>query len=169
MKKDLVRTITRNAVVAAIYVVLTIVSPGTSFGAVQIRIAEALMLLCFYRRDYIWGLTLGCFIANLFSPMFPWDCIFGTTATFLACLCICYLDFKNMFIAALYPVVFNAFIVAGELKVILGEGFWFSVGFVALGEFFAVCIIGCVLFSLIRHNDAAMKALGANRNVEVKW
>ena len=169
MKNELLKSLTRNAVVAAIYVVLTIATSGIAFGAVQIRIAEALMLLCFFRRDYIWGLTLGCFIANLFSPMLPWDLIVGTGATFLACLCICYLDFKKLLIAAIYPVIFNAFMVAAELHFILEEGFWFSVAFVGLGEFIAVCVIGYALFMIIKHNEGAMKSLGANRNLEAKW
>ena len=99
MKKDIIRSITRNAIVAAIYVAITVATPFMSFGMLQIRIAEALMLLCFFRRDYIYGLTLGCAIANLFS--FMWiDFLVGTAATFLACLCICFLSFKRLAIAA---------------------------------------------------------------------
>ena len=169
MKNELLRSITRNAIVAAIYVVLTIATSGIAFGAVQIRIAEALMLLCFFRRDYIWGLTLGCLISNLFSPMLPWDLIIGTSATFLACLCINYLDFNQLLIAALYPVVFNAFMVAAELHFILQEGFWFSVAFVGLGEFIAVCVIGYALFMIMKRNEGAMRSLGANRNLDAKW
>ena len=169
MKNELIRTITRNGIVAAIYVALTVSTSAISFGAVQIRIAEALMLLCFFRRDYIWGLTLGCLIANLFSPLFPWDLLIGTSATFLACLGVSYLNFKRLFIAALYPVLFNAFMVAAELHFILGEGFWFSVAFVGLGEFIAVCVIGYALFMIIKRNEGAMRSLGANRNLEAKW
>lgn len=169
MKDSLVRKITRNAIVAAIYVVMTVAASSISFGAVQIRIAEALVLLCFFRKDYIFGLTLGCFIANLFSPMLPWDLIFGTAATVLACLGICFFSFKKMLIAVIYPIVFNAFIVAAELYFILGEGFWFSVAFVGLGELIAVGIIGYALFMILKANDGAMKSLGANRNLDAKW
>ena len=169
MKDSLIKKITRNAIVAAIYVVMTVATSSIAFGAIQIRIAEALMLLCFFRKDYIFGLTLGCFIANLFSPMLPWDLIFGTAATLLACLGICFFSFKKLFIAALYPVVFNAFIVAAELHFILEEGFWFSVAFVGLGEFIAVCIIGYALFMILKGNEGAMNSLEANRNLDVKW
>ena len=168
MKNDIVKSITRNAIVAAIYVAITVATPFMSFGMLQIRIAEALMLLCFFKKDYIYGLTLGCMIANLFS--FMWiDFLIGTLATFLACLCICYLDFKHMLIAALYPVIFNAFMVAAELHFILEEGFWFSVAFVGLGEFIAVCVIGYALFMIVKRNEGAMRSLGANRNLEAKW
>lgn len=167
MKNDLLRTITRNAIVASIYVVLTIATSPISFGMVQVRVAEALMLLCFFRKDYIWGLTLGCLIANIFSVMLPWDLIIGTAATFLSCVCICFA--KHMLIASLFPVIFNAFMIAGELYFILGEGYWISVGFVALGEFIAVSIIGYALFMIISKNKAFMEVLGANRNLEAKW
>ena len=167
MKNELLRSITRNAVVAAIYVVITIATSSISFGMIQVRVAEALMLLCFFRRDYIWGLTLGCLIANLFSPMLPWDLIIGTAATFLSCLCICFM--KRLFIAALFPVIFNAFMVAGELHFILGEGYWISAGFVGLGEFIAVCIIGYALFMILWRRAKALEVFGANRNLEPKW
>ena len=168
MKNELLRSLTRNAIVAAIYVVLTVATSSISFGMLQIRIAEALMLLCFYRRDYIYGLTLGCFIANLFS--FMWiDIIVGTLATFLACLAICFLSFKRLAIAALYPVLFNAFIVGAELYFFEVGPFWVCTGFVALGEFIAVCVIGYALFMIISRNKKALEMLGANRNLEAKW
>ena len=168
MKNDLLKSLTRNAIVAAIYVVLTVATSSISFGMLQIRIAEALMLLCFFRRDYIYGLTLGCFIANLFS--FMWiDIIIGTLATFLACLCICFLSFKRLALAALYPVIFNAFIVGAELYFFEVGPYWVCTGFVALGEFIAVCVLGYALFMVIGRNKGALNALGANRNLEISW
>ena len=46
-----IRRIVMNAAVAALYVVLTLVSYPLAFEAVQFRIAEMLMLLCFFRKD----------------------------------------------------------------------------------------------------------------------
>ena len=168
MKNDIVKSITRNAIVAAIYVVITIATPFMSFGMLQIRIAEAFMLLCFFRRDYIYGLTLGCFIANLFS--FMWiDILVGTLATFLACLCICFLSFKRLAIAALYPVIFNAFIVGAELYFFEVGPFWVCTGFVALGEFIACCVVGYGLFMLIWRRPKFLNLLGANLHLEPSW
>ena len=168
MKNELLKSLTRNAVVAAIYVVLTVATSSISFGMLQIRIAEALMLLCFFRRDYIYGLTLGCFISNLFS--FMWiDILVGTLATFLACLCICFLSFKRLAIAALYPVLFNAFIVGAELYFFEVGPFWVCTGFVALGEFIAVCVLGYALFMILWRRTKALEVLGANRHLEPKW
>ena len=168
MKNELIKIITRNAFVAAIYVVLTISTSAISFGLLQVRIAEALMLLCFYRKDYIWGLTLGCFISNLFS--FMWiDILIGTLATFLACLCICFLSFKSLLLAAFYPVLFNAFIVGAELYFFEVAPFWECVGFVALGEFIAVMVVGYSMFMIIWRRQKVLAVFGAERNLEPRW
>ena len=36
-----------------------------SYGAVQVRVAEALCLLPVFGAEYIAGVVLGCFLANL--------------------------------------------------------------------------------------------------------
>ena len=48
-----VRSLARLAVVAALYAALTIVLQPISFGLIQLRLSEILVLLCFYRRDYL--------------------------------------------------------------------------------------------------------------------
>ncbi len=167
MKNELVRKLVRNAFVAANYVVLTYATSAISFGPIQVRISEALVLLCFFRKDYIWGLTIGCLIANLFSPYLPWDLIVGTLATFFSCLCICFC--KRLFIAGLFPVVFNAFAVGAEIAILDELPFWLIVGEVGLGEFIAVCIVGYLLYLLLRKNQRFFDIIGANQNLEFKW
>ena len=88
------RRITKAGVVAAIYVVLTVSLSALSYGGIQFRIAEALMLLCLFSKDYVVSLTIGCFIANIFSTVGAVDTIVGTSATLIAGLCI-YLLRKN--------------------------------------------------------------------------
>ena len=69
MKKQTVRDLTHIAIVAALYVVLTVVPPFNliSYGPYQFRIAEMFNLLGFYNRKYIIAVTLGCVIANFLS------------------------------------------------------------------------------------------------------
>ena len=99
--------------------------------------------------------------------MLPWDLIIGTAATLFSCIAICLS--KHLFIATLFPVVFNGFLVAAELHFILGEGFWVSVAFVSLGEFIAVSILGYALFMIIKRNKVFLERLGGNRNLDCKW
>ena len=65
MKNLSVRRLARCAVIAAVYVVVCLVLAPFSYGAVQVRVAEALCLLPVFGAEYIVGVTLGCFLANL--------------------------------------------------------------------------------------------------------
>ncbi len=87
MKRTLLfRGLCVNAVIAALYAVLTLLLAPVSYGPVQFRASEALVILCAFRPSLGIGLTLGCFLANLFSSVTALDMIFGTLATALACL-----------------------------------------------------------------------------------
>ena len=167
MKSSIVKTITRNAVVAAIYFLLTFATTPFSFGQVQFRLAEALILLCFFRRDYVFGLTIGCLCANCLSTLGPWDILIGTAATFVSCLGISFC--KHLFIATLIPVVVNAFAVGTELYFVLQFNLWLGVAYVALGELICVSVLGYMLFLLLRRNKPFMLAIGANRGLDFKW
>ena len=121
MKNLSVRRLVRCAVIAAVYVVVCLVLAPFSYGAVQVRVAEALCLLPVFGAEYIVGVTLGCFLANLLGSTVV-DVVFGTLATLLACL-VTYklrdIRVKGLAIpASLPPVVFNMIIV-GALGVAL--------------------------------------------------
>ena len=60
-----VRKLVRCGLVAALYVVLCLALQPLSYGAVQVRVAEALCLLPVFGTEYILGVVLGCFLANL--------------------------------------------------------------------------------------------------------
>ncbi len=150
----------RLSLVAAMYVVLTIFNPF-SYDAIQFRISEILVFLCFYRKDYSIGLILGCFISNLFSPMMLYDITFGTFATILAVVCIMFS--KNIYIASIFPVIFNGIIVAFELFLAFKQPFLISMGSVALGEA-VVMVVGVIVFKLLEKNKGFMKMIDANQN-----
>lgn len=140
------KVIVRNALIASLYVVLTVINPF-SFESIQFRISEILILLVFFRKDYFLGLVVGCIIANLFSPMGIYDVLFGTIATILSLICIMYS--KHLFITWIFPTIFNAIIVGLELYLILELPFWASLIGVAIGEA-VVMIIGVVLFYFLK-------------------
>ena len=152
MKNKKIKFITRQALIASLYVVITIINP-LSYGNIQFRVAEILVLLCFYKHDYIYGLTLGCFISNLFSPTMLYDITFGTLATLLSLLLI--IKSKHIYIAWIWPVLVNALLVGLELYIALKLPFWLNVLEVGIGEF-AVMIVGLILFLIIEKNDAIM-------------
>ncbi len=145
MKKPTLK-LTRGALIAACYVVVTLLTASFAYKDIQFRIAEMLMLLCFYKKDYILPLALGCAIANLFSPMVLTDIFFGTFATFLAAICMW--KCKNIYIAASFPVIFNAVIVGAELRIMFDMPFLISALSVGAGEL-AVMAVGVILFKTV--------------------
>lgn len=164
MQKLSVRTVVRCAVIAAVYVALCLALAPFSYGAVQVRIAEALCLLPVFGAEYIVGVTLGCFLANLLGSTIV-DVVFGTLATLLACLCTYRLRKLRWFglaiPASLPPVIFNAVIVGIEITVLYADpgssaptwllcvGNGISVG---IGELISCTVLGVALVRLIEAN-----------------
>lgn len=157
-----VQDLTRLALVTAIYAVLTVVTSELSYNGIQYRLSEVLVLLCFYRKDYAPALILGCFIANLFSPLGVIDWIVGPIATAIAVVPMYYM--RNIYLAALLPIVSNGIIVGIELTVVFGASVWFNMLTVALGELVVVGILGVVIFKLIfDKNPAMLRLIGSTR------
>lgn len=156
MKKLTTKDITKLAIVAALYVALTL-APGLSafsFGAIQFRVSEILMLLVFYDPKFSWSLIGGCFISNIFSaPLGFADMIFGTLATAISCLLIYLIaNKKNMiWLVSIFCAVVNGLIVGAELYFITQVPFWMTAWTVALGEF-VVVLIGTIIFIALMRN-----------------
>lgn len=158
------KDITRLTIVAALYVALTAVSYPLSFEHIQFRISEILVFLCFFRKDYIYSLIVGCILANFLSPFGILDVVLGTLATAISVILIAYS--KKMFIASLYPAIFNGIIIGGLIYFTSKplEIYW-VMGFVALGEFVVVSIIGYIVFRYLSKNKLFMEVIQANQNI----
>ena len=167
MKNLSVRRLVRCAVIAAVYVVVCLVLAPFSYGAVQVRVAEALCLLPVFGAEYIVGVTLGCFLANLLGSTVV-DVVFGTLATLLACLVTYKLRdvrVKGLAIpASLPPVVFNMIIVgAFEITFFFSDGAptaalaVFNAVTVGIGELISCTILGVALVKLIESNENLKK------------
>jgi uncharacterized membrane protein len=162
-----IQKITKMAIIVALYVVLTNVFSAISYGNIQFRVAEILVLLCFYKRDYAIPLILACALANLQSPLIA-DVLFGTAGTVFAVLGIIFIShFKKhfhhesiaLFIASLFPVVSNAVWVGMELHLYLNLPFFASAFSVAVGEFAVVSLFGVFVFASLSKNKTFMRML----------
>jgi uncharacterized membrane protein len=168
-----VRKLVRCGLVAALYVVLCLALQPLSYGAVQVRVAEALCLLPVFGAEYIVGVTLGCLLANLLGSTMV-DVVFGTAATLMACL-VTYrlrnIRFKGLALAAsLPPVLFNAVIIGIEIAVMFPDPsssapIWLacitngiSVG---IGELISCTVLGVLLVKIIESNTALSQIFGA--------
>lgn len=104
------RSIVRGGLIAALYVVLTLVFQPISFGAIQFRVAEALTLMPILTVDAVPGLFVGCLLANWLGGGVWFDVALGSVATLLAALCTRKFRSKPV-LAAVFPAVFNGLIV----------------------------------------------------------
>lgn len=147
-----IKKLVTTALVAAIYATLTLALGAISYGPVQFRIAEIMVLLPFIKKDYIWGLTIGCFLANIIGPYGVPDIIFGTTATFLSVYAV-YLTSKIMndkkfalLVASIWPTVINAIIIGIMLNIFFGLPLILSIAQVGFGQFVVITILGVPLY-----------------------
>jgi uncharacterized membrane protein len=140
MKHLTTRELCLAALVAALYTVMGYFGNifGLTFGAVQIRFAEALCVLPFLFPATAPGLALGCLITNLLSPYGPVDIIFGTLATAIAAFWT--MKVPRWYLAALPPILVNAVILPPIWS-------WAAVGAVN-GAFWAACGFNAVTFIL---------------------
>ncbi|MGI6463302.1 MAG: QueT transporter family protein [Candidatus Scatomorpha sp.] len=117
MKKN-ARSLALNALIAAVYAVLTLGLAPISYGPLQFRLSEALTVLPALIPGAEWGVFLGCLIANLLSPIGMLDIIFGSLATLAAALLtrFFYNKLKShpviaAFSACFMPVIVNALVI----------------------------------------------------------
>lgn len=141
--------LTRSALIAAIYFALATVLQPISFGPVQFRLSEALVLLPVFMPESIIGVTLGCFLSNFFySTMY--DVIFGTIATAAAAL-LTYLLRRTKVLYVLPPLLLNAFLVP-VIWVVDGSDGAYLVNFALIlaSEVVVVCLIGFPLTLILQ-------------------
>ncbi|EYE89673.1 hypothetical protein Q428_01275 [Fervidicella metallireducens AeB] len=136
----------KSGVIAAIYVVLTIILGDLSYGPVQARISEAMTILPLYEAAAIPGLFIGCAIANFASGYGLVDIVFGSLTTLAAA----YLTSKmpNKYLAVLPPILLNAFIVSIWVSKITKIPYIVNVGTIGFGEFLTAGILGVILASV---------------------
>jgi uncharacterized membrane protein len=140
----------RVAMIAAIYVVLNIIFAPISYGPIQVRIAEILVILPFIDSSAIIGLFLGCILANVIGPLGMVDVIGGSLCTLIAA----YLTYKvkSPKLAPLPPVLINAFGVSIYLHLLFDLPYWITVLYIGIGEVIACYILGYPLLILLIKN-----------------
>lgn len=144
------RKVSRAALVAAFYVAVTGVLAPISFGPVQLRLSEGLVLLPVLWPETIPGLWAGCMLANfLFGGLGPVDIFGGSAVTGVAA----YLTWRlrrSVWLAGLPPVVLNGLIVGAYLSVLLKVPYLPTALSVGAGELAAVYGVGVPLVLALR-------------------
>ena len=143
--------------IAAIYTAITILLAPISFGAIQVRVAEALTLLAIYSPTCVWGLTVGCLLSNIIGASMGAnlvvDIFVGTMATLLAGV-LSYLlrkiRFKNLPILAVFPpILINAVFIGGEIALLtLGQSATYITFITFATQVLIGQVISCVVLGL---------------------
>ena len=173
-KKERVRRLAEAGLIAAMYAALTVAVTPIAYGPVQFRISEVLTILPVFTPAAIPGLTVGCFVANLFglmsgaNPAGAWDLLLGPLATHLAALAaygLRNIRLKGIPVWSAVPAVLtNAVIVGAELAVVYFNFTWTVYGLCALevgaGQLATALAGGLLLCGILEKSGAARRVFG---------
>ena len=151
--------ITQAALIAALYVVLTLVSAafGLDSKAIQFRLSEVLTVLPALTPAAIPGLFIGCLLSNFICGAMLPDMIFGSLATLIGAVGTYFIGKRVKWLSALPPIAANTVIVPLVLKYAYhldGTVPFFELT-VFIGEFVCCGILGTVLLYAIPKRLAA--------------
>lgn len=151
MKNKKVLFLVQAAMIAAIYVVLTIIFAPFGFGEIQVRIAEALTILPVFTPAAIPGLFVGCLIGNILGGAILPDIIFGSLATFVGAVFTYLLRNKSKYLAPLPPIISNTIIVPFVLRYAYGINLPipFMMLTVGVGEIISCGILGIIVYGAL--------------------
>ena len=145
----------RAGMIAAIYVALNLLHPF-AFGPIQFRLSEALCLLPLLFSESVWGLFVGCIVANLIGLGMglttPWDVLLGSLATLIAALWT--RKIKRDSLAPIPAILCNAVIVGAMLTFVLTPGeplmFFYHAATVGASEALVLYVFGLPLLKAFR-------------------
>jgi uncharacterized membrane protein len=146
--------LTKSAMIAALYVLLTEISAllGISSGVIQFRLSEMFAVLPIFTPAAIPGVFIGCMISNIITGGVFWDVIFGSLASLLGAWGAWALRKKSVYLVPVPTILANMIIVPFVLRYAYGaEGsipfFMLTVG---LGEFVCAGILGVFLAKTLK-------------------
>lgn len=149
MKKYRTLFITKTAIIAALYVVLTGVSATFNLdrGIIQLRLSEALTILPVFTPAAIPGLFFGCTISNFLYGALPLDVLFGSLATLIGAFGTYYIGKISKYLAPIPPILANTVIVPLVLKYVycLSGALPFFALTVFIGELLSCGVLGILL------------------------
>lgn len=160
-----IQTLVLNALIAALYFVVTILVVPFGFTHIQFRVSELFNHFIVIDKKYFFGIVGGVFLANLFLSPVKADLIFGLAHSIVSLLITIYIArfIKNKLALMIINTVvfsFNMFIIAYMLKVFAGFefSFLFIWGTLAVSEFVMMGIAIPVVYMLSKRINLAPSA-----------
>lgn len=161
MNKITIRDVITQSLIASIYFIFVVFPVFTpiSFGFFQFRIAEALMILVLFNKKHVFGLTIGCFLANYFGMSSGittmYDVIFGTLATFIGAYLMTLVK-KPIMLSLLMPAISNGIIVGLVISYTFTnqvQSVFITMPVIFLSEIAVLYLLGIPLYKLINSRD----------------
>ncbi len=153
MKSKKIMYLSQAAMIAALYVVLTLLANalGLANYAIQVRFSEALTILPFFTPAAIPGLTIGCLLSNILTGCAPLDIFFGTLATLIGALGT-YALRRFEWLAPLPPILANTIIVPWVLRFAydIPDAIPYLMATVGAGELISCGLIGMLLLRSLK-------------------
>ena len=152
------QSIAKIGLVTGLYIVITLFLSVISFGALQLRLSEMFNFLSLYNRKYVWAVTLGVAIANIFSPLGVIDVVVGSICTFLVLQFNLFITHKiqSMKVKLVVTTVLfsiSMFTVAGQLTIIYQAPFFINWLAIGMGELFSMSVGGVLIHWLSKRID----------------
>lgn len=153
MKSKKIMYLSQAAMIAALYVVLTLLANalGLANYAIQVRFSEALTILPFFTPAAIPGLTIGCLLSNILTGCAPLDILFGTLATLIGALGT-YALRRFEWLTLLPPILANTIIVPWVLRFAydIPDAIPYLMATVGAGELISCGLIGMLLLRSLK-------------------
>lgn len=153
MKNKKTLYLVQAAMIAALYVVLTLLANafGLASGAIQIRLSEMLSVLPFFTPAAIPGLFVGCMLSNFITGACLLDIVLGSFATLIGAVGA-YLVRRNKWLVPIPNIVSNTIIV--PLVLMFGyhleDAFWYLALTVGIGEIISGGVFGMILLFTLK-------------------
>lgn len=126
------RELALQAIIAAVYVVLTFFFQAFSFMPEQFRVSEFLLILVLINPKNALGIVLGTMLANTFSAAGPIDIVVGTFATYVALQMMVRIKIK--WLRYLAPAIANGIIIGLMLSALFEFPLYYSISSVFISE-----------------------------------
>ncbi|MCX7667806.1 MAG: QueT transporter family protein, partial [Atribacterota bacterium] len=110
--------------------------------------SEALTVLPFFFPETMWGLTVGCFLANILGGVGVVDLLLGPLFTLFAAYLTAHVP--RAIWAPLPPVLVNGFGVSIYLSILFRVPYLYSVFYVIVGEVIACYGLGWLLLMFLQ-------------------
>lgn len=143
------RQLTRGALIAGLYVIITYILSPISFGPLQFRLSESLTVLPILYPEAVPALFVGVLLSNIFGGLGFVDIIGGSLTTLIAAYFT--YRYRDSFFAYLSPIIFNGLLISTYLHVLFDLPYWLTAIEIAASEAVVVFMVGYPLIGYLKN------------------